>query len=68
MSCGKEVTISGKYTVLVITILFLLFIGSKVMNPDPLYILIFGSIVAIVYSIVQIYLVPLSKNKIDEFL
>jgi uncharacterized protein (DUF983 family) len=67
-SCGKEVTISGTYTIAMIAVLLLLFIVSHVMKPDLKYILLFGSIVAIVFSLVQIYLIPLSKNKIDEFL
>jgi len=51
-----------------IAVLLLMFFGSKVMKPDLIYILIFGSIAAIVISLIQIYLIPLSKNKIDEIL
>jgi len=65
-SCGKEVTISRIYTILVIAVLLLMFFGSQVMKPDLIYILIFGSIAAIVFSLIQIYLIPLSKNKIAE--
>jgi hypothetical protein len=67
-SCGKEVTISGKYTISMIAVLLLMFFSSQMMKPDPFYILLFGSIAAIVFSLIQIYLIPLSKNKIDEIL
>jgi hypothetical protein len=68
ISCGKEVTISRKYTILMIAVLLLMFFSSKMMKLDPFYILLFGSIAAIVFSLIQIYLIPLSKNKIDEIL
>jgi hypothetical protein len=45
-----------------------MFFSSQMMKPDPFYILLFGSIAAIVFSLIQIYLIPLSKNKIDEIL
>jgi len=61
-NCGKEVIISRKYTIAVIAILLLMFFGSQVMKPDPMYILIFGFITAMVFSLVQIYVIPLSKK------
>jgi hypothetical protein len=67
-SCGKEVTISGKYTISMIAVLLLMFFSSQMMKLDLFYILLFGSIAAIVFSLIQIYLIPLSKNKIDEIL
>jgi hypothetical protein len=67
-SCGKEVTISRKYTILMIAVLLLMFFSSKIIKLDPFYILLFGSIAAIVFSLIQIYLIPLSKNRIDKIL
>jgi len=67
-SCGKEVTISRKYTIAVIAVFLVMFFVSQVMKPDLIYIFIFGFIAVILFSLIQIYLVPLSKNKIDEIL
>ena len=65
-SCGREVTIPGKYYVLMIVALGLLFLGSQMVKLETIQILIIGLVIAIVFSLIQIYIVPISKNKFDE--
>ena len=65
-SCGKEVTIAGRYTVLMITALFLILIVLQVLQASPGYILFYGAIAVVLFALLQIYFIPLSKNKIDE--
>ncbi|MFT5220052.1 MAG: hypothetical protein ACI9LO_000591 [Planctomycetota bacterium] len=65
-SCGKDVTLPGKYTFLMITVLFLILIVLQVLEVGPVYVLLFGSITAMIFALMQIYRVPLSKSKIDQ--
>jgi len=44
----------------------LLFLGSQLWKPDRVQILIVGVIAAFALSTIQIYMIPLKKNKIDE--
>ena len=51
---------------LVLAIFLPLFFASHLVKPGPVLIFIVGSLVATLFLLMQIYLVPLVKNKIDE--
>lgn len=65
-SCGKGVYITWKYTLWIVAPLILLLFVARLVKLDAAAILLLGIPAAIGLSLVQIYLVPLSKDKIDE--
>jgi len=65
-SCGKGVYILWKYSICWIVILLLLLFASRIMKLETAHTLIIGVSVIVIYSILKIYFIPLSKDRIDE--
>ena len=67
-SCGKGVYIPWKYNLSGIAVLAVLFIVPGFVRIEPLSMLIIGLGFAVVYSLLQVYLFPLARDKFDEIL
>lgn len=64
--CGKGVYISWKYSIWLIIFLLAILFTSRLMKLDSTQIMIIGLLALVVFSAIQVYLIPLAKDRIDE--
>jgi hypothetical protein len=65
-SCDKGVYISWRYSIWWVVIMLSLLFASRIMKLETIHTLVIGLSVMAIYSILKIYFIPLSKDRIDE--